>query len=332
MSNSPVFIVGCGRSGTSLLRNLLRAHPRMTFPDESHFIPMFYCAYGDPESSRQACKLAQIILKLWWVRKWGLSVKPESFADCRSFREVVSRLFETYAQKEGKERWGDKTPSYVLHIPTLLELFPNCQIIHIYRDGRDVALSQFKHPSGQSRNAFIAAINWKHRVSVGREIGSTLPAHQYTEVRYESLICDPESTLRKVCDFLNEPFSPAVLRPNYLERKAVRRVLGQDHRLDVAREEIVKSNQQKWKQQMCIRDRALFESMAGALLEELGYETEGHRHTPSAIERYYWRGHQRFWFLLARLNASNKRDWIPTHARMRWASVLCSLRSRGVIS
>jgi hypothetical protein len=332
MNAPPVFIVGCGRSGTSLLRNLLRAHPRMTFPDESHFIPTFYRAYGDPTSSREACKLARIILKLWWVRKWGLSVTPESFADCRSFREVVSRLFEAYAQKANKERWGDKTPSYVLNIPTLLELFSDCQIIHIYRDGRDVALSQFKHPSAQSRNALIAATNWKHRVSVGREIGSTLPAHQYTEVRYESLISEPESTLRAVCDFLDEPFSPAMLRPNYLDRKAVGRVFGPSHKLDVATEDIVESNQQKWKRQMSVRDRALFESIAGTLLEELGYETEGHGHTPSTLERSFWRVHQGFWFLLARLNASNKRDWIPTHARMRWAIIRCRLRSLGVIS
>jgi len=280
----------------------------MAFPDESHFIPMFYRAYGDPTSSPEACQLARILLSLWWVRKWGLSITPESFADCRSFQAVVSRLFGAYAQKEQKERWGDKTPSYVLHIPTLLALFPSCQIIHIYRDGRDVALSQFTHPSGQARNVFIAAMNWKRRVSVGREIGATLPAHQYTEVRYESLIADPESTLRHLCDFLNEPFSPAVLRPNYLERKAVKRVFGPDHTLDVARETIVTSNQQKWKQQMSVRDRAVFESIAGTLLEELGYETEGRRHNLSAMERYFWKAHQGFWFLVARLNASNKRD------------------------
>ena len=303
----------------------------MTFPDESHFIPMFYCGYGDPESSREACRLARILLSLWWVRKWGLAVEPESFADCRSFREVVSRLFEAYAEKQNKPRWGDKTPSYVLHLPALLKLFPGCQIIHIYRDGRDVALSQFQHPSGQARNAFIAATNWKHRVSVGREIGSTLPGHQYMEVRYESLICDPETTLRNVCDFLNEPFSPAVLRPNYLERKAVKRVVGPDHELDVARQEIVKSNQQKWKQQMSVRDRVLFESIAGKLLQELGYETEGHNRRPSTMERYFWKGHQKFWFFLARLNASNKRDWIPTHARMRWATIRCRLRTHGII-
>lgn len=83
---------------------------------------------------------------------------------------------------------------------------------------------------------------------------------------------------------------------------------------------------------MCVRDRALFESVAGTLLEELGYETEGHRHTPSTMERYFWRVHQGFWFLLARLNASNKRDWIPTHARMRWATVLYRLRTHGIIS
>lgn len=329
---SPVFIVGCGRSGTSLLRNLLRAHPRLAFPGESHFIPAFYQAYGDPASSREACRLARILLSLWWIRKWGLSITPESFEDCRSYRSVVSRLFDTYARQEHKERWGDKTPSYVLHVPTLLHLFPGCQIIHIYRDGRDVALSQFTHPSGQSRNAYIAAMNWTRLVSVGRAVGATLPAQQYTEVRYESLIDDPESTLRRLCDFLNEPFSQEVLRPNFLERKAVKRVFGPDHTLDVARDTIVKSNQQKWRAAMSVSDRAIFESIAGPLLQELGYEIEGRTHECSAMERQFWKAHQSFWFLAARLNASNKRDWIPTHARMRWATIRPHLRTRGLVS
>jgi len=138
-SGSPIFIVGCARSGTTLLRDLLRAHPRLTFPIESHFIPAFGKAYGDPRSAREAIRLARRILNFGWVRPWGLPLAPEDFADCRSYRQVVCRLFEAWARQENKPRWGDKTPRYVLWIPELVALFPGAKIIHIYRDGRDVA-------------------------------------------------------------------------------------------------------------------------------------------------------------------------------------------------
>jgi hypothetical protein len=331
VANAPIFIVGCARSGTSLLRNLLRAHPRITFPGESHFIPELYRAYGDPETSRQACKLGERILKLWWVRKWELSIPLESFSPCRSFREVVGVIYEAYARKERKVRWGDKTPRYVLAIPTLLEVFPDCQIIHIYRDGRDVALSQLKHPSGLSRNVFVAAEVWKQRVGAGRMYGARLPADQYMEVRYESLITETEPTMRRVCGFLHESFAPEVLRPDFLDRSTPGLHFGPKHPLDVSRSEIVGVNQKKWRQQMSLGDRQVFESVAGPLLEELGYEVEGLSRTIPPLERRAWRAQHWFRFLLTRLDTAHKRQWVPSHLRIRWAIIRHRLRSSGVV-
>ena len=111
MNNRPIFIVGSPRSGTALLRDLLRAHPRITFPGESHFIPLFYRAYGDPRTAADAQALGGRILKLRWVKRWGLDLDPDSFRDCRTFRSVIATLYEAWTAKEGKERWGDKTPT-----------------------------------------------------------------------------------------------------------------------------------------------------------------------------------------------------------------------------
>lgn len=215
MGNSiaPIFIVGCPRSGTSLLRDLLRAHPNLTFPEESHFIARFYRAYGDPSSDRQAWKLARRILRTVQVGTWGIDLEARDFAGCRSFSEVVRRVFAAWARREGKPRWGDKTPHYVHEIPLLLELFPEAQIIHIVRDGRDVALSWLKKRF-EPQNLYKAAQLWVDMVSRGRSDGSLLPASVYHEVRYETLLAQPEQTMRQVCDFLKEPFDPAVLSPN----------------------------------------------------------------------------------------------------------------------
>jgi hypothetical protein len=259
-----VFIVGCARSGTTLLRDLLRSHPRLAFPGESNFLPLFYRAFGDPHTDREARRLAARVLRLQWVRPWNVSLTPSSLAHCRSYAELVSALYEDVAHREGRPRWGDKTPNYALEIPTLLELFPHAKVIHIYRDGRDVALSWRAIPLGP-HDVVNAALRWKRRVIAGRRDGSRFPG-SYHEVRYQGLLSRPEETMKNVCAFLGEDYTEDVLRPTRQE----------DPTPPVASHaEIVTANWAKWKFAMTQDERARFEWAAGDLLRSLGYETEG---------------------------------------------------------
>jgi len=161
----------------------------------------------------------------------------------------------------------------VCEIPTLLEIFPSCKILHIYRDGRDVALSWIAVPFGPE-NVFTAARQWKYYVNAGRCVGATLPSETYLEVCYEKLLSHPEATMNRVCTFLNEPFSSDVLKPNFLERQFPGAIIGKWKHGPVSKTQIVSSNSGKWKEAMSPSDRALFESVAGDLLGALGYETE----------------------------------------------------------
>ena len=240
MTDSPIFIVGCPRSGTGLLRDLLRSHPHITFPSESHFIPKLFKAYGDPRDEREARRLANTILKMSWVRVWGLSLDPSFFAGCRSYSEILSRLYEEWMRREGKIRWGDKTPQYVTEMPTLLEIYPSCKIIHIYRDGRDVALSWLRLGFGPE-NIFTAARRWKYFVNMGRRAGATLPPETYLEISYETLLSHPEATMRRTCAFLNEPFCRDVLTP---KRLGIGLISVRKRKL-ISDSEIVKSNSSK---------------------------------------------------------------------------------------
>src|ERR1041384_5885979 len=111
-SDSPIFIVGCPRSATSLLRDLLRSHPRLTFPEESHFIPALYRAYGDPKNEREARALARRGppargLGGGAVRGWRWPLAPWVSAGDRSFARMVSRVYEGWAERQRKPRWGD---------------------------------------------------------------------------------------------------------------------------------------------------------------------------------------------------------------------------------
>jgi hypothetical protein len=214
VTESPIFVVGCSRSGTSLLRDLLRSHSNIAIPDESHFIPGFYRGFGDPRTDREARWLAARIMRLGWVRRWDLRLDPSSLAHCRSYRDLICALYGEVARREGKPRWGDKTPQYVAEIPSLLELFPAAKIIHIYRDGRNVALSWIPMDFGPA-NLYTAATAWKTSVVSGRRAGSG-HSDSYLEVRYETLLDDPEETMRRVCAFVGEEFTDAVMRPTPL--------------------------------------------------------------------------------------------------------------------
>jgi hypothetical protein len=330
MADSPIFIVGCPRSGTTLLRDLLRAHPRLTFPGESQLLVDLYKGYGDPQNEREAVRLAAKMLNMGSVPFWGLRLEPSSFANDRSYRAVASRLYEAWALSENKPRWGDKTPRYVTDIPVLPKIFPDAKVIHIYRDGRDVALSWLSHQFGP-HNLFTAARNWKLMVSSGREAGARLPQNTYLEVRYELLITSPAETMKRVCAFLDEPFTEAVLRPNPWGRRDTPRryrpIVG-SHRRAMRSTEIVSGNAGKWKQAMSASERNLFESVAGDLLAELGYETEGVSRRITKPEMCVWKGHNFLMWFLRRLNMTGSPRLLREGLIRKWSRVRHRRRSR----
>jgi hypothetical protein len=316
MTDSPIFIVGCPRSGTKLIRDMLRSHPNITFPPESHFIPRFYKLYGDPGNDKEAVKVASKILGIHWLRSFGITRTPASFSGCRTYSEIVSGIFGEWAAMEGKPRWGDKTPQYVTEIPTLIEIFPSSKIIHIYRDGRDVALSFMKQWFGPG-NVFSAATAWKRMVTMGRLDGASAGRERYMEIRYETLLDNPGETLEEVCAFIGEQYSEAMLKLNFVE-------------IDVnpskpggygTKTEILRSNQGKWKREMAPGDRSVFESVAGGLLSELGYETEGICRTIGMHERLFWNIQDYYHFLEMRFKRRNLKVWLLDELLLRWADI-----------
>jgi hypothetical protein len=121
--------------------------------------------------------------------------------------DLIRGLLELNARWEGKTRWGDKTPYYVLNIPKILEWFPDAQIVHLIRDGRDVALSMFgRRHDFYVYNTYHAAKYWQQYVERGREYGRALRDDQYFELRYEDMLADPEQEMKRLCAFLNEDY------------------------------------------------------------------------------------------------------------------------------
>jgi Sulfotransferase family len=284
LSDAPILIVGCPRSGTTLLRDLLRSHSRLTFPLESRVIPALYRSHGDPGSDARARSAAADLLRSWDIATWRLELTPEQLQHHRSFAALVQDLYESWARREGKPRWGDKTPLYVLELDTLLALFPHAQVINIVRDGRDVALSMMRQPWGPT-NPYTAAIMWRRSVDAGLRAAARLPPSTLLQVRYEDLLIDPERELRRICSFLGERYEPAMLRPSRLRTPSGRPNPWPAH----LESQLDRGNGSRWRTEMTSEARGVFEAVAGEQLLMAAYPLTGQRTRLPLYAKARWR-------------------------------------------
>lgn len=192
-AGGPIFVVGCQRSGTTVLRLMLDSHPEISCGPETRFL----------------AGLSRITGEDWRrLSQYGFD-KDYWHAQVASFFDTI---MSDYARSRGKRRWADKTPLYALSLDFLTQVFPTCQVIHVVRDGRDVVLSHRRRFGYGS--ALKAVVKWPRYVETARATGAVLPPERYREVRYEELVTDTEGTLRGLVDWLGEEWHDAVLHFN----------------------------------------------------------------------------------------------------------------------
>ncbi|MGH3133563.1 MAG: sulfotransferase family protein [Gaiellaceae bacterium] len=267
----PLILLGVSRSGTTLLRVLLDRSPGIAIPDESFFVPLLARRHpGRVDSARFLEDLSRIPV----LGEWGLGpadVAPRVRSGMSS-GQAIAAIFESYAARRGKPRWGDKTPLYMRHLRLLDRLFPDAQYVHVIRDGRDAAVSFLQMPEGtftrtwaHPRSAAEFACLWRTEVSDARELGRRVGASRYLEARYEELVAAPKAALDAICRFADIAFEPAML-----EYASAVDVSAKPHqqRLLLPPTRGVRN----WRSEMRADDARGFESIAGDLLAELGYE------------------------------------------------------------
>ena len=284
------FVVGVPRSGTTLLRLMLDAHPQLTIPPETHFLPQLLrtCRSGDATPDR----VMEVITA---TKRWGdFQLEPSRLlrrlpADRPvKGREAARAFYAAYTESVGKPRWGDKTPVYLKNMVRIQKALPEARFIHIIRDGRDVALSVLGLLFGPD-SVDEAARRWKRKVLRAREQASRV--RHYREVHYEDLVADPEATLRSVCEYIELPWDAAMLeyhrhaaeRMAVIARRRERQGLdpipvGYGPRIHALTSEPPKDERiGRWRAEMAPADRAAYEERAGDLLAALGYEVAGGR-------------------------------------------------------
>jgi hypothetical protein len=284
------FIVGVTRSGTTLLRLMLDAHPDLAIPPETHFVPQLI------KTTRKrgvSCEEAHAVVT--GHRQWGdfgldsgALLERYCALDQIEPEATVRTFFELYAEREGKPRWGDKTPNYVKRMKQIDRTIGEARFIHMIRDGRDAALSRFKRALKEPPPMETVAGRWVKKIEGARADGEQLG--HYMELQYESLVRDTETELRRVCEFIELPWDPSILR--YYERAADRLaemtrdlpaeegkpMRPADHRKQahlLTSKPPDPSRLARWKDELDPEQNLTFERVAGELLDELGYERAG---------------------------------------------------------
>lgn len=276
----PFFIVGAARSGTTLLRLMLDRHPEVAIPGESHFIPPLWKRrgrYGRDDRIEDRDAWLRDLSAQRTFRRWDLSpelVRQElDRIPHPTFAQAVEAVFLAYARSRGKTRWGDKTPDNVEHLPLLAGLFPQARVVHLIRDGRDVALSTIDLKR-LHRRAATAAYFWARALRQGRAAAPSLGPGRYLEVTYETLVEHPEREIRRLAGFLDIPFHPAMLQH---DREAGDRLPEGVRRLHSRVALPPTRGLRDWRRDMRPEEVEEFEAVAGRELLAAGYELSGRR-------------------------------------------------------
>ena len=258
---APIVLGGCGRSGTTLLRMMLDSHPRICCGPESS---VFRRRALDPDALADRFGLA----------RGEVRAIDDAAASRPAFIEAFAALC---LQDAGKARWAEKTPRNISRIGTIFRFFPEARFVHVLRDGRDVACSLRTHPRHEVVDGRLVPLDtWKPLAGCARRWRDDIECSRphwndprFHTLRYEDLVRDPGSVLRRLMAFLGEPWDDAMLA--HAGGGAPSRDVTRFAQNPEAIGAVNASSIGRWQRDLDAKDRRIFKRIAGALLIELGY-------------------------------------------------------------
>lgn len=275
----PIIIVGCPRSGTTLLQLMLHAHPRIAIPPENRFLLPAYRdrhRFGDLRVAANRRSLATWLVSDGSTKFADFGLDPDEVverivAGPPTLGSALATVFRAYADRFGKPRWGDKRPSYLTNLHVIERLFPSAQIVHIVRDGRDCTASLKEmawHEGGGYGSVAAWAKSMDHAWWAARRWGPD----SFYELRYERLVTDAEPELATLCEFLGEEYHPAMTEPKEVAATVVPR-RKKHHAL--TRQAVTDARIGSWAQRLTPEEISLSETFLARPLRRYGYELSG---------------------------------------------------------
>lgn len=280
--NPYLFVVGCPRSGTTLLQRMLDNHPQLTVANDTHFVTRAAKrVLRKNPNPRLTPELVESVKSYRRFHRLGLDEAEVTRAatDCGTYAKFVSRLYSIRAQKNQKSLSGEKTPDFCRSMTLLSGLFPTARFIHIVRDGRDTALSTLSwatESKGPGKWSLwrtdplgTCALWWNWQAGTGQRDGKQLEEGLYFQVRYEDLVENPVKELTAISGFLDLPYAESMANYHAGKTRDKPGLSAKSAWLPPVK------NLRDWRKDMTPEDIGVFEGIAGPLLRANGYPISG---------------------------------------------------------
>jgi len=268
MSAAPIFIVGCPRSGTTLMRRILNRHPSIAIGKETHFRRLVYLrrkAFGDLSDLSNRRRLIAEYLASHHMRKSKLDTPEFSdklMREAISYKAMFTSMLSHSAELQGKPRYGEKTPHHALFLDTLCDWFPNAVILHMVRDPR-ASVASMQH-RGWRGSVVANARTWLKLNQAARRFRDR-PG--YLDVRYEALVTEPIGEVRRICSLIGEEYSASMLVPEESPTGGSYNTIRSQMAVSPIRVDA-------WRKELTMGEVAQIEWVLGGDLEGFGYGRE----------------------------------------------------------
>jgi Sulfotransferase family len=295
-STAPVFVVGCPRSGTTYLYHvLLSAGNFAVYRAESQVFHMLEPRFGDLSVAGHRKNLLASWFQSRLFTATGLQREPlqeRILRECHNGGDFLRIVMEETAQHQGVKRWAECTPDHVLYLPRIKQTIPEALVIHMIRDGRDVALSMEKQgwprqlPWDRLSRRMAGGVYWEWMTREGQREGAQL-GPDYIEVRYEDLVGNPREVLHRLSSFISQE-----LNYDEIQRVAIGSVKLPNTSFTEEAGSASFAPIGRWKNFYSPEQLLRFEALVGTGLKQFGYALSGKDESASSglnfFRAQYW--------------------------------------------
>ncbi|MDD6890934.1 MAG: sulfotransferase [Bacteroidales bacterium] len=275
-------MIGTQRSGSNLLRVMLDAIGDIAAPHPPHILQRFLPLlphYGDLSDDRHFHQLAADVCELVNINPvpWeGVRMDTdEVLALCRqhTLYELFRVIYESAARQRGASYWLCKSMKNVFYADGIESTGIRPYYLYLYRDGRDVALSFQKAIVGE-KHIYALAKSWAADQAEALRLKARCPEDRFFSLSYEELTTRTEEIMRRLCAFLRVPYTDRMME--FYNSRESRNTADAGRMWQNVTQPVMRNNSGKFLKEMSADDLALFESVAGHELRQLGYAL----HTP----------------------------------------------------
>ena len=285
-----IFMIGTQRSGSNLLRLMLNQLPGIAAPHPPHILQRMtplLPAYGDLDKEENFLSLVDHVCRLVELNPvpWeGVNFNRKEIAKnagSHSLMGIVEAVYDEAARAQGAQTWCCKSLANIQFLPAIEAHFDRPQYIFLYRDGRDVAVSFRKAIVGEKHYYYIAR-DWARTQKLALTMEAHIGPERFFRVKYEDMVEEPEAMMMRLCEFLNMDYHEDML--NFHQSHEAVRAANSSELWGNVTKPIMKGNTGKFRSEAGDEDIRIFESVAGEVLDALGYKRAM---VPHGKEEYY---------------------------------------------